>query len=417
MTRRGVKPELPCPACDGTGSMAGTATLFGVAADEPCSVCAGRKTVAVSPALADLGGGPVACAFGGGVQSTGNLVLAGRGLLAVKTFLFANVGDDSEDPGTLIYVREIAKPYADAHGLDLIELVRVRRDQRVETLYHELMKPGSKRLPIPIRMDNGAPGNRSCTAEFKIKVMGRWLRAHGASATNRATVAVGISLEEIHRVNARKAQYYERIWYPLVGILDGDPVEPVTGRALKRDDCERIITSEPLPGGPHGELATRLRLIVETVPACGDTQPHPAHAEDDPALAGLGRTASSGTAVPWYARQSFGKCLGRFAAVTTHDLVASGYTRMPRPPKSACWFCPFHRPSTWQTMRREEPAQFFAAADLEATLNRRRDELGKDHVWLTRFAGPLAKVIPPAEILPMSDEDDGASCDNGWCMT
>jgi hypothetical protein len=36
--------------------------------------------------------------FGGGVQSMGVMVLAARGVLDYKTFLFANVGDDSEYP-------------------------------------------------------------------------------------------------------------------------------------------------------------------------------------------------------------------------------------------------------------------------------------------------------------------------------
>lgn len=43
--------------------------------------------------------GPVTCSYGGGVQSTAVLVLAAQRRLSVATFLFANTGDDSEDPG------------------------------------------------------------------------------------------------------------------------------------------------------------------------------------------------------------------------------------------------------------------------------------------------------------------------------
>ncbi|KOT81622.1 phosphoadenosine phosphosulfate reductase, partial [Streptomyces rimosus subsp. pseudoverticillatus] len=57
---------------------------------------------------------------------------------------------------------------------------------------------------------------------------------------------------------------------------------------------------------------------------------------------------------------------------------------LPVPPKSSCLFCPFHRPETWHDMRRDEPELFEKAGQLEELLNRRRDELGKDHVWLTR---------------------------------
>jgi hypothetical protein len=50
-------------------------------------------------------------------------------------------------------------------------------------------------------------------------------------------------------------------------------------------------------------------------------------------------------------------------------------------------------------------------------LNRRRDDLGKDHVYLTRFGKPLRQAIPDGvDLLPMFDEADGL-CDSGWCMT
>lgn len=269
-----------------------------------------------------------AFSYGGGVQSTAALVLAATGRIDFRIFLFSNVGADSEDPATLDYVNDYAKPYAAKHGIELHELHRVRiRGQaagKVETLYGRLARDGSRSLPIPVRMSNGAPGTRSCTTTYKIEVIGQWLRAHGASEISKATVGVGISLDEIHRVNARKAMPYETVSYPL---LDHDP-------PLRRLDCERIIRSAGLPV----------------------------------------------------------------------------------PPKSACWFCPFHRPQVWAEMRRDRPDLFERACGLEDLLNDRRDELGKDHVYLTRFNQPLRDAVPEAqEMLPMLD--DGPHCDNGWCMT
>lgn len=41
--------------------------------------------------------------YGGGVQSTALLVLAASGRIDFRTFLFANVGDDSEHNATLVY--------------------------------------------------------------------------------------------------------------------------------------------------------------------------------------------------------------------------------------------------------------------------------------------------------------------------
>lgn len=268
--------------------------------------------------------------YGGGVQSTALLVLAAQRRIDFPVFLMANVGDDSEDRLTIEYVEQYAKPYAALHGIQLHVLDRTRRDGTVETLLGRLTKDGSRSLPIPVRMSNGAPGTRSCTADFKIKVIGKWLKAHGASKAAKATVGIGISLDEIIRVNARRAMPYERPVYPLIG--HGEE----TGLKLRRHDCARIITDAGLPV----------------------------------------------------------------------------------PPKSACWFCPFHRPATWAEMRRDRPDVFEAACKLEGLLNERRTVLDKDPVWLTRFNKPLAVAIPVAgEMLPGFDALDDDTCDNGACFT
>jgi hypothetical protein len=179
--------------------------------------------------------------YGGGVQSTSLLVLAATGRIDFGVFLFANVGDDSEDPATLDYLARYARPYATAHGIALYELRRVRRRGQVagqvETLYSRLTREGSRSLPIPVRMSNGAPGTRSCTSTYKIEVIGQWLKAHGATETTKATVGIGISLDEIERVNNRRAMPYEQPVYPL---LDHTP-------PLRRIDCQRIITAAGLP--------------------------------------------------------------------------------------------------------------------------------------------------------------------------
>ncbi|GGM86303.1 hypothetical protein GCM10007977_105270 [Dactylosporangium sucinum] len=156
--------------------------------------------------------------YGGGVQSTALLVLAAEQRINFGIFLFANTGDDSEDPATLDYLHRYAQPYAAEHGIELHELHRTRRDGSVETLFGRLTREGSRSLPIPVRMSNGAPGTRSCTADFKIKVVGRWLKEHGARPETPATVGIGISLDEIERVNRRRAMPYEIPVYPLLDL-------------------------------------------------------------------------------------------------------------------------------------------------------------------------------------------------------
>jgi len=266
--------------------------------------------------------------YGGGVQSTALLVLAAQRRIDFTIFLFANVGHDSEDPDTLHYLHTHAAPYAERHGIELVQLQRTRRDGSVETLHGRLTRPGSRSLPIPVRMSSGAPGTRSCTADFKIAVIGKWLKAHGASASSPATVGIGISLDEVWRVSKRRAEPYERPVYPL---LEHDP-------PLRRTDCEAIIR-------------------------------------------------------------------------------ASG---LPVPGKSACWFCPLRRPSSFALMRRDRPELFAKAVELEELLNHRRAMLGRDPVWLTRFNRPLSDAVEATQdTLPglADDHDDGSGCDNGACFT
>lgn len=267
-----------------------------------------------------------AVSYGGGVQSTSLLVLAATGLIDFPLFLMANTGDDSENPETLTYVRDVAMPYAEQHGIELVLLDRHLRDGTVETLLGRLTKPGSRSLGIPVRMPNGKPGNRSCTTDFKIKVVGKELKRRGASAETPALVGIGISLDEAHRINARGVEPYEHLSYPLVGV----GVE--TGLRMTRSDCARLIADAGLPV----------------------------------------------------------------------------------PPKSACYFCPFHRRAVWAEQRRSHPDLFEKSAELEDLLIERRTELGRHPVFLSDAGIPLREAISTDQTL--FDDDDG-SCETGWCFT
>ncbi len=258
--------------------------------------------------------------YGGGVQSTAALVLAAQGKIDYKTFLFCNVGDDSENPETLNYVHEIALPYAKMHGLDLIELQHTRFGE-IETLYERLTRPESHSVGIPVRMSgNGAPGNRNCTLDFKIRMVAKWTKQHGATAAQPAMIGLGISLDEFQRMRTDSGIPHEKLVYPLIDLR------------LDRQQCTNII-----------------------------------HA------AGL-----------------------------------------PVPPKSACWFCPFHSLRTWQEMRQNQPVLFEKAADLEVLINQRRTTLGKDPVWFTRKLKPLAQVTTDLSQDSLFEEDD--TCESGYCM-
>lgn len=180
--------------------------------------------------------------FGGGQQSTALLVLAAQGRIDYRTFVFANVGKDSEKPATLQYIEEYAKPYADKHGLELVELRRIMRsgpDKGQErTLLQDVRRPGNRSIRIPMRMANGAPGNRGCTQQWKADLVARETRRRGATPERPAIVGIGISVDEQHRANDRVDFAHQRKVYPLLDLH------------LRRTDCQRIIRDAKLPLPP-----------------------------------------------------------------------------------------------------------------------------------------------------------------------
>ena len=238
-----------------------------------------------------------AFSFGGGVQSMACLVLAAQGKIDYQTFLFSNVGDDSEYPETMIYLREVAIPYAKRHGLNLIELKKTRRDGTTETLWEKLHRT-ERSIDIPMRLSSGAPGNRSCTADFKIKVVSKWMRQAGATKDDPGVVGIGISTDEIRRMKPSQLPHLINA-HPLIDL------------ELTRDDCKKLISDAGLPV----------------------------------------------------------------------------------PPKSSCFFCPFHTIKEWRRLYDEQPELFARSVALEKMINERRLALGRDPMYLTGALRPLNEVV------------------------
>lgn len=258
--------------------------------------------------------------YGGGVQSTAALVLAAQGKIDFPLFAFANVGADSEDPRTLAYVEQYAKPYAAANGIDLREVRKVRRDGRELTLMQHLAEQ-QRSVPIPVRMANGAPGRRSCTQNFKIVPIAKLAKSLGASREDPAVIGLGISLDEFQRMNSNNHVPYTIREYPLIDLK------------LDRSNCQGIIERAGLP----------------------------------------------------------------------------------IPPKSSCFFCPFHTRRAWQDLRQNRPALFDKAVALETMFNERRDRLGKDPVYLHSSSLPLLQATSPHRQDTIFDDPDD-SCESGYCM-
>lgn len=267
-----------------------------------------------------------AFSYGGGTQSTAALVLAAEGKLDYRTFLFANVGEDSEFPDTLRYVQEYAEPFAALQGLEFVEVCKRTRDGEPQTLI-ERIDASEKSIPIPLRIGpSAAPANRTCTAEFKIRTVEKELRRRGATKEEKAIVGIGISTDEISRVGSEidpRTEYQLRR-YPLIDL------------GLSRSDCEQVIRSAGLP----------------------------------------------------------------------------------LPPRSACWFCPFHTAEEWRRLQRQHPDLFEKACELEDKLRDRAETHHGTTAYMTRQQVPLRELFKGNEI-PLFEDDGGleAGCDSGYCMT
>lgn len=257
--------------------------------------------------------------YGGGVQSNAVLVLSAQGALPYKQFVFSNVGADSEHPDALEYIQNVAKPYAKKHGLEIIEIEKKLRSGQTETLWQNLTKE-SRSINIPVYVEaspgKGAPGNRNCTGDFKIKTVAKWIKqTHKA-----ANLGIGISMDERGRARTESGFSHVTLEYPLLDLR------------LTRQDCVNIAIKAGLP----------------------------------------------------------------------------------KPPKSSCFFCPFHTLPAWQELYDNHQGLFQKSVLLEQTLNQRREMLGKDPVWLTRFCKPLDQVVDGShqKQLKMFEEtpDDRYSC-------
>ena len=90
----------------------------------------------------------------------------------------------------------------------------------------------------------------------------------------------------------------------------------------------------------------------------------------------------------------------------------------PIPPRSACYYCPFHDDSEWRRMRDEDPVHFQKAVDFDAKLRsqvREHDKFTKMDVYLHNSCKPLDEVdFDSDEQKGQSTWDFRAECE-GMC--
>lgn len=190
---------------------------------------------------------------GGGWQSVAAVVLQAQGLLTpYDMFVFASVGYDAE-PATHDYHNNVLMPYAAAHGITIVNTFKTLRGKQ-HTLTDALFSD-NRSVQIPAYMENGAPGNRTCTTDWKIRTVDKYVR--GIAGGGYVEIGLGFSMDEQERcrpereawsdvepgkaVRKRRLGFWKRNTYPLLREVE---------RPLFREDIPAIIASAGLPMPP-----------------------------------------------------------------------------------------------------------------------------------------------------------------------
>ena len=179
--------------------------------------------------------------YGGGVQSNAVMVLQATGQIKpFDIFIFSNVGVDSENPATLEYIENHARPYMEKHSIEFVEVHKTMRDGTRETVKSRIMRT-PRSIVIPMKRKGRAPYNHVCSIDFKQIVVNRWIK----SQTEKCVIGIGMSIDEFTRarstdwseinIDGSKLGFNRRFEYPLINS------------GISRINCEAIIHDAKLP--------------------------------------------------------------------------------------------------------------------------------------------------------------------------
>jgi hypothetical protein len=146
---------------------------------------------------------------GWGVQSMAVMILQSQGKLnqPYDEYVWANVGDDSENPATIKYYHDVVIPFAAKHNIKLVERQKLRFGQP-DTVYEATVRDNSS-IPIPIVFPDSGFGNRTCTEDFKIKVV----HDHAVKLKkSHVVMGIGFSTDERRRSVNRWQGWHNVIW-------------------------------------------------------------------------------------------------------------------------------------------------------------------------------------------------------------
>lgn len=195
---------------------------------------------------------------------------------------------------------------------------------------------------------------------------------------------------------------------------DGE-VETLWGRATHPDKRSLPIPvrlSNGAPASRHCTVDFKIKVLQKWIKQNGATA-------DDPAVVAVGISTdefqrANNKSDAAFERRVFPLLnLGLSRADCEVIIKKSG---LPVPPKSSCFFCPWHSRLTWAEMRRDEPELFEKSAQLEDILHEKADRFGHKRAYLTDRLVPIREAIPAAGATLFDSMDfNGGECDSGVC--
>lgn len=325
---------------------------------------------------------------GGGVQSTAALVLSAQGEIDYPTHVFANVGDRAESRHTIDYVANVLVPYAKANGIQWIEVAKRGRDGAAIDLLDKI-ESSEKSVPIPVRMaGSGAPGNRTCTVDWKIRPVAKYLKS-----LIPLTIQKNVAAEVKRLMRSESSELEMQSRYAIARRISDQtiPDEKIMAKvvaAFKFEIESRLYRQEfPIDLAKGISIDEAQRAKKDT----GFTHYQAAYP-----LIGLGLTR-----------------------MDCHKIIADA--GLPPAPKSSCWFCPYKTKTAWQSLHDSDPEKFREAVILEKLLHSRSVALGRGGCFFTS-TGTTKSMFLDQVISPHYQQDlfhgfDDAECESGYCWT
>ncbi|GAG04827.1 unnamed protein product [marine sediment metagenome] len=168
--------------------------------------------------------------YGGGVQTTALLVLTLQGKVESPAThaVFADTGSELQatyDHVDLMF--DYTSDYLRPPHMERIGIKVVRTDLGP-------LHGWDGEMMLPMYFADGGFYRRQCTYRWKISPIRKWLREQGAK---KATVQIGISKEESHRIKEANVKWITHRW-------------PLYELGLNRQDCINIIQQAGLPVPP-----------------------------------------------------------------------------------------------------------------------------------------------------------------------